>query len=274
MPRAVLSALLLLLVLLAIAAGLVRLAEPRMAFFPFPGEDADPARYGVPFEAIDVRTSDGERLRAWWLPHEQPRAQVVYFHGNGGNLSVWSDILIETHRRGFSVLAVDYRGYGLSSGSPSERGLYLDAEATLAVFHERLRRPGAPVVYWGRSLGTAVAAFAASRRRPDGVVLEAGFRDARTLTRDYPILWVFSWFSSYRFSTAGWLRGVRVPALVMHGTSDGVVSYRQGQWLFESLEGDKRFFAIEGADHNDARAPDAEGYWRAVNQFVSALPRS
>ena len=271
MTRAVLSTLLLVLAFLVIVAVLVRLAQPRMSFFPFPGEDLTPARYGVPFDAVDIGTSDGERLRAWWLPHEHAHAQVVYFHGNGGNLSVWSDILVETHRRGFSVLAVDYRGYGLSTGSPSERGLYLDAEAALEVFHERLRRPGVPVVYWGRSLGTAVAAFAASRRQPDGVVLEAGFRDARTLTREYPILWIFSWFSSYRFPTAEWMASARVPALVMHGTADSVVPFRQGQWLFESLGGDKRFFAIEGADHNDARAPDTEAYWNAVNGFVSGL---
>lgn len=129
MRRAVLSAFLIALVIVAALAALVRVAEQGMAFFPFPGEDVTPARLGVRFEALEVQTADGPRLRAWWLPHEQPRAQVVYFHGNGGNLSIWSDILVEVHRRGYNVLAVDNRGYGLSTGSPSERGMYRDADA-------------------------------------------------------------------------------------------------------------------------------------------------
>ena len=272
MRRTLLSILALLIVAVVVLAVVVRLAAPRLAFFPVAGEDVTPQRFGVAFDALEVPTGDGERLRAWWMPNERPRAQVVYFHGNGGNLSVWSDILVEVRRRGFDVLAVDYRGYGLSTGSPSEAGLYRDADAVLDLLHSRLRKRGVPLVYWGRSLGTAVAAYATSRRAPDGVVLEAGFRDLRTLLSDHPAMWALSWVSSYRFPTAAWLRGTRVPALVLHGTSDSVIPFGQGERLFEQLEGDKRFFPIRGGDHNDARAPDPEEYWHVVNEFVARLP--
>ena len=261
------------LIVLGLAAlkVLVLWAEPRMAFFPFRGEDETPMRYGIRFEAITVNTADGERLRAWWIPAERPRAHVVYFHGNGGNLSMWTPVLVGLHRQRFSVLAVDYRGYGLSTGRPSERGLYRDVEATLACFDQSYRRPRVPTIYWGRSLGTAMASYAASRQAPDGIVLESGFPGARSLLRSYPVLWAFSWFASYRFPTAEWMRGVAAPALVIHGTNDSIVPYAQGRTLFEEIAGPKRFYAIQGGDHNDPVPLNAEAYWKAVDEFIASL---
>ena len=263
--------------LVVVLAGLwlgVRAAEPRLAFFPFRGEDVTPERFGIRFEALDVRTADGETLRAWWLPHEAARAQVVYFHGNGGNLALWSPVLAGLHRRGFSVLAVDYRGYGLSTGRPSERGLYRDVDAALTLLGEARRDPRVPLVYWGRSLGTAVAAYAAARRAPDGVLLEAGFPDARALLRHMPVLWALSWFSSYRFPTARWMRDVRVPTLVIHGTEDTIVPFEVGEQLFAQLAGPKRFHAVPGGDHNDIAPRRPDEYWRAVDAFIAGLPQA
>src|SRR5262245_35190322 len=93
---------------------LVRTYEPHLAFYPIKGEDATPAAYGVPFTPLTTNAADGVRLRVWHLPRAEARAQVVYFHGNGGNLSMWADILVEIARRDFDVIAFDYRGYGVS----------------------------------------------------------------------------------------------------------------------------------------------------------------
>src|SRR3982751_1986014 len=111
---------------------LVRWLEPRMAFFPSTGERETPRDFGVPFDAVTITTSDGEHLRAWRMHAPAPRARIVYFHGNGGNLSNWSPILTAIVKRGYSVFAIDYRGYGESTGRPTERGLYRDVEAALA----------------------------------------------------------------------------------------------------------------------------------------------
>ena len=250
---------------------LVRATEARLAFFPFRGEDFTPERFGVPFEGLTVRTADGETLRAWWLPHQAARAQVVYFHGNGGNLSLWSPVLVDLHQHGLSVLAVDYRGYGLSSGRPSERGLYRDVDATLALLDDPRRHARVPLVYWGRSLGTAVAAYAATRRAPDGVVLESGFPDVQALLRHMPVLWALSWFSSYRFPAAQWMRGVRAPVLVIHGTEDTIVPFEAGERLFAQIDGAKRFHAVPGGDHNDPAPRRPDEYWRAVDEFLAGL---
>jgi uncharacterized protein len=263
--------------LLAVGIGLllfVRWLEPRFAFFPSTGESTTPSEFGVRFTATTLTTSDGERLQAWMLKADDPRAIVVYFHGNGGNLSIWAPILADVARHGHDVFAIDYRGYGLSSGRPTEAGIYRDADAVLEHVSKTLSPSGSgpqPILYWGRSLGTAVAAYAASRRRPDGIILEAGFPDARAIVRTSPVLAFLSIFSTYRFATASQLEHVDAPALVIHGDADQVIPFSLGQALFERLKGDKTFVTIPGGDHNDARPTDERLYWDAVDAFVRKI---
>jgi len=262
--------LLAILVLATVVVGwFVRSFEASLAFFPTPGEDATPASYGAPFTPTTVTTSDGERIRVWHLTHDNPRARVVYFHGNGGNLSLWSDILVAIARRGYDVVAFDYRGYGLSTGAPTEQGLYRDTEAVLALVHDRLRRIDIPLIYWGRSLGATMAAYAATLRQPDGVIVESGFPSMRAVARANPVLWALSWFSSYEFPTARFLSQSRARVLVMHGDRDSVIPYGLGQELHAGLSGDTQFVTIKNGDHNDAQPADADAYWRAVDQFTS-----
>ena len=249
----------------------VRAVEPRLAFFPFAGEDVTPRHLGADYVALTIETADGERLRAWHIPRGDAIAQVVYFHGNGGNLSNWAEVLVGLHERELDVIAVDYRGYGVSTGSPTELGLYRDVDATLAYAHAHLRRADVPLVYWGRSLGATMAAYGASRRTQDGVVLENGFPAARMLFERNPVMWALSMFSTYRFATADWMADVKAPALVIHGDRDRVVPYRLGQRLYESLSGPKRFVTLPGGDHNDPVPADAELYWGEVRAFVTSL---
>jgi len=150
-------------------AALVRWIEPRVAFFPTPGESETPRDFGLPFESLTLDTADGEHLRGWVIRAPAPRANVVYFHGNGANLSNWSPILAGIVQRGYSVFAFDYRGYGLSTGRPTERGLYRDVDA--AVKQAWITDTSVPTIYWGRSLGATMAAYAATVRPPDGLIL-------------------------------------------------------------------------------------------------------
>ena len=129
-----------------LVAGLVRLVEASFTFFPLRGEDRTPSDFGVDYAALTATTADGEQLRVWHLPHAGARARVIYFHGNGGNLSLWADVIVELWRRRFDVVAVDYRGSGLSTGRPSERGLYRDVDATLRLVDSRLPRGDIPTV--------------------------------------------------------------------------------------------------------------------------------
>ena len=271
------STLVFLLVALILLKVLVTWLEPRMAFFPVRGVQETPAAVSLPYVDLRITTQDAETLHGWWLEHPEPRAQVIFWHGNGGNLSMWMPVIVELRRRGFSVLAVDYRGYGLSTGAPSELGLYRDAAATVRQFASRLQRPGSPVIYWGRSIGSPVAASAISLLRPSAVVLESPMPDVRSLLRTNPVLWLLSFLSSYRFPTSRFLAGYDGPLLVIHGDADSIVPFAAGQRVFRDATSARRVFVtIPGADHNDLHITRPDVYWPAIDEFVAGLqaPRS
>ena len=245
--------------------------EPRMAFYPDRGVQQTPEALSLSYEDLRLQTADGETLHGWWLEHPDPRGQVLFFHGNGGNLSLWLDLVGDLRRRGFSVLAADYRGYGASTGTPTEAGLYRDADAAVAELGRR-RRPGVPMIYWGRSIGCPVAAYAASVQPPDAVILDSPMPDARSVLRNSPVLWALSFFSSYRFPTSRFLTGYRGDLLVIHGEGDSIVPFAAGRRVFEAASARRKTFAaIAAADHNDLDSADPQAYWSAVDAFVAGI---
>ena len=253
--------------------GLVSALEPKLLFFPYKGEDENPASLRIPYETVRIETADGERLVAWQLEPTWPIADVVYFHGNGGNLSVWLPVLAGLHRLQLRVLAVDYRGYGLSSGTPSEQGLYRDAEAVVRHVAATRRPAVRPLVFWGRSLGGPVAASATRVLAPDGLILESTFADKAAVVRASPVLRVLNLLSSYRFPTLDMLQGYDKPVLVIHGNGDTVIPYPLGRDLYERLRPPKQLVTVEGADHNDFFDISRDEYWTPVLKFVAGLER-
>ncbi len=264
------------LITLSVALGvlklLVTLVEPQLTFFPYREIPETPEDLGVEYEEIFLPTSDGETICAWFLNRSDPLAQLVLFHGNGGNLSIGRlDFLVSLYRRRYSVFVFDYRGYGKSSGSPSERGLYLDARAAVSYFWRHLHQDPQRVVYFGRSLGGVTAAAAAAFHPPHGIILEGAFPDKKTLLAHYPLLRLLAVFSRYRLSTIHFLRKVNCPALVIHGEYDRVVPLAVGKRLFEQLEMSKEFYLVKGAEHADQYLIGAGAYWEHLENFVRGL---
>lgn len=251
---------------------IVPVLERRFIFRPLKTIQQTPASFGIPFQQASISTRDGERLNAWHICPPSPRASVLYFHGNSGNLGLYAEILAGFYRRRFQVLAIDYRGYGLSSGAPTERGVYQDAESAARYLLESVAQPGRPVIFWGRSLGGPIAAYAAGKTRPHGLVLETTFSSTRSLLRDFPWQFrLFSAFSESRFDTIDNLGALNVPSLVVHGDRDLTISLREGKELFSRLDGPKEFLLVEGAGHVDIHRVDRSSYWRRIVGFVDAL---
>jgi len=257
---------------IVVAAGLKLLVswfEPRAVFFPSRGEQETPARLGIPYTPLRLTTGDGTSIAAWQLEPESPKADIVYFHGNGGNLSLWLPVFATLHSFGYRVLAIDYRGYGTSEGRPSERGIYEDAET--AVRHaSRGRDPKRRLIYWGRSLGGPVAAAAARAVAPDALILESTFPDKGAVLRGNPVMRLLNVFSAYRLDTLAHLRGFTRPVLVVHGDRDRVIPYMLGRELYEKLEAPKTFVTLRDADHNDLFQATDTTYWTPIHEFIAA----
>jgi fermentation-respiration switch protein FrsA (DUF1100 family) len=227
-----------------------------------------PTKLGIPYDQCFVDTADGCRLSAWNICPENPVGSIVYFHGNGGNLGILVENFAMLYRHRLQVFAVDYRGYGWSTGLPTEDGVYSDALAAIEYFNANFRKPGLPVVYWGRSLGGCVAAYAAGRKAPNGLILETTFPSKTQLLRHFPHIRPFRFFSRYRLDTIAYLIGHQFPVLIIHGDKDRTIPIEQGKALYEQLTGPKQFFLVEGAGHIDTHMLDSQTYMEKVLSFV------
>ena len=217
--------------------------------------------YGQDLRGLEfIESSDGQRLAVRYWGQPGARGVVVLFHGNAEDLGHLDWIANEICDCGVSVLAMDYRGYGLSEGEPSEEGCYADAESVYELALEKGYAPG-DVLVWGRSVGGGPATELAVRKKVRGLVLESSFVTAfRALTR-VPLL------PFDKFDNLTKLRGLDVPLFVIHGTEDEVVGYWHGEKLHAAYGGRKQMYAMEGAGHNDLWAYDTGDMSNRVRAF-------
>jgi len=271
----------------AIAAGLlialkiaVLLLEPRLVFFPVRALPRTPAAAGLPYEEIRTRTADGLELRGWFIAAGGEPAgagrrplTLLVFHGNAENIAAGLALAARARASGLATALAEYRGYAGNPGSPSEKGLGLDAEAWMRTVAARPDVDPGRIVPWGRSIGGAPAVRLAAAGGVAALVLEAPFTSARDLLRDAGAwhLWALSWLGAYRFDQATLVRRVRVPLLVIHGTRDEVAPLAHGRRLYSLAPGARSFVAIEGGGHNDLWTDHADELWNGAASFLRAV---
>jgi fermentation-respiration switch protein FrsA (DUF1100 family) len=193
---------------------------------------------------------------------------MLFCHGNAGNVSHRLENVAHLLRSGFQVLLFDYRGYGHSSGQPSEEGLYEDATAAWTALVERADA-STPRIIFGRSLGGAVAVDLATREEADGLIIESTFTSIRSLTRlflpltlpDLPV----------KYDSLSKIGEVSTPLLVVHGERDELVPFADGKALYEAARGIKSWYPIPGAGHNDTYVVGGERYFHRLAAFAASL---
>jgi uncharacterized protein len=243
-------------------------AEQRKLVFPELAPHTSAAAAGFPeAQEVMVPTSDGEKLVAWYVAPKADKPLVVYFHGNGDTLSwrVDRDRLLVAD--GTGLLALSYRGYEGSTGSPSETGLHLDADAAYAFAAARV--PVDRIVVWGHSLGTGVAVGLAADRRIEALILEAPYTslvDVASMRFPYvPIRLLLK----DQFRSDSRIGQVTAPVLVLHGALDEMIPIQYAERLYELVRSPKRFVRFANGGHLDL---DNYGALTAVRNFIASLP--
>lgn len=266
----------------ACVLGLVFVFQSRLVYYPQIGREVavTPQAYGLAFDPVEIATEDGEKLHAWWVPAAAARGTVLIFHGNAGNISHRLDYLLMFSRLRYSTLIVDYRGYGKSTGSPSEEGTYRDALAAWRhVTEGRGVRP-ADIVIFGESLGGAVASWLAARfsilplgersgarAPPRALVLTSTFTSATDLGAQVYWFLPVRLISRFGYDNLANLKAIRSPVLIAHSRDDDIVPFAHGQKLFAAAGEPKQFLEMRGG-HNEGFIFMREEWVRALAGFL------
>ena len=195
-----------------------------------------------------VAEPDGTRLRIWQSgPPEKGKPTVVFFYGNAGTLWDFADVGDALHAEGYGVVLGSYRGYSRNPGNPSERGLFADARAILGA----VPKDYGPVVVWGQSLGTGVAARMAAERRVSGLILQSPYTSiVDVAAMQYPIFPV-RLLDRDPFDTLSLTAKIKMPVLVIHGTDDWTVPFWMGERVAHRLGREATFVPVNGRGHGD-----------------------
>jgi fermentation-respiration switch protein FrsA (DUF1100 family) len=276
-----------------------------MVFFPDRAMFGTPASVGLPYEDVFFDTSDGVRLHGWFVPapkiegDAEPRVEpvaeaaasagaspvaapgsrrvssntgrvVLFFHGNAGNLTHRVESIRIFHELGLSVFIFDYRGYGRSEGRVSERGTYVDARAAYRYLAGQKRIDPGSIIFFGRSLGGAVAVELATEHRPLAMILESCFPSLADVgQRAYRFLPV-RWLLRIRYDSTQRIASLDCPKLIVHSRQDEIVPLDLGRQLFDAAIEPKTWMEIAG-DHNSGFVVSGAAYTDGLKKFLQTL---
>lgn len=250
---------------------LLRWLEGALIYFPTRTLSVHPGSFGLAWEKVRLTTSDGERLSAWYLPAARRDAPALLcLHGNGGNLSDRVEKMRIFHAAQAAQLWVEWRGYGESSGRPSEAGLYRDAQAARDWLVAAQRAPASRLVLYGESLGCGPAVELAARGGPAaGLIVDSAFTSIPDMAH-IALPWLPRRLIRTRFDNLSKLPEVKIPTLFLHSPQDDIVPYEMAKRNFAAAGGPKRFVDLKG-DHNEGFLDTGEAYGNAVRDFLAAL---
>ena len=251
---------------------MVWLLQRKLIYFPS-AHVPDPQSLGVQnVDAVTFPTADGLRLNGWFVSRtSRPAAVVLVFNGNAGNRAHRAGFADVLARLGNAVFVFDYRGYGGNPGSPSETGLRLDARAARSYLLSRSEVDPEALVYFGESLGTAVAVELASEHPPAALILRSPFTSLAAVGRHH-----YSWLPvgmllRDRYATLDRVKTLRAPLLVIAGDRDRIVPFSESRRVFEAANEPKSLLVVANADHNDQALFDGRTMIDGIVRFLQGL---
>jgi fermentation-respiration switch protein FrsA (DUF1100 family) len=241
--------------------------QAHFIYFPTRAMAVRPTLIGLDYEDIRFETTDGVSLSGWYVPVEESKKIVLFFHGNAGNISHRLESIALFHKLGFNVFIIDYRGYGQSQGRISEQGTYLDAEAAWHYLVEERHIEPENIIFFGRSLGGAVATWLAQNHPPKALILESTFTSVPDMgARQFPFLPV-RLLARIKYNTLERLPRVKSPILIVHSPDDELIPYSHGRQLFQAAPEPKDFLELRGG-HNEGFIISGPGYHDGLKAFI------
>ena len=246
----------------------ILLFQSKLMYVPFSTLSETPQTYHLAYEDVTFTASDGVTLNGWFLPADKPRGVVLLCHGNAGNISHRLPLLSVLNLMDLSVFIFDYRGYGLSEGSPNEEGTYLDAEAAWNYLVDARKISPEKIILMGRSMGGSIAAHLAGEHTPAVFILESAFTSVKDLAAEKVWFLPVRWLIRYDYGTADYLSGIKCPILVIHSGEDEIIPVHHGQKLYELAPQLKQWLEISGS-HNDGFFTSGQVYTAGIEKFLN-----
>ncbi len=254
--------------------------QTKMIFFPPKVVGSTPADVGIPYENLRLAVGDGE-IHGWWIPAPTSAADspvIIYAHGNASNLSDLVFRFQQFHDWGCAVMAIDYRGYGESSGPfPNEQRVYEDIETAWQYLIQQRQVAADRIVLYGQSIGGAIALnLAVNHPEAAGLVMESSFTSMRDMV-DYkfpllPKITPIDTVLTQQFDSIGKMRSLKIPLLLIHGTDDDIVPVSMSQQLYGATivsgNANSTLILIEGGDHNSLPSFGGDRYSEPIQTFV------
>lgn len=251
--------------------------EKKLIYHPYKDINSTPEDYGLEYEDVTFQTEDGLDLNGWFIHGKKDSLNknthtLLWFHGNAGNISHrLENIKMLCDRVPLNIFIFDYRQFGKSEGKISEEGTYLDAKAALKYLRSRNDINLEKIIFFGRSLGSAVAVDLAVKEKCHALILETPFTSIKDMAKlTYPFLPI-SYFARTKYDSLKKIKNVNTPVLVIHGDKDDLVPIEHGKKLYKDANGPKEFYTIQGANHDDTYIVGGEKYFDAIREFISKL---
>ncbi|SIS74558.1 hypothetical protein SAMN05421766_103774 [Zobellia uliginosa] len=240
---------LILVFLYVLIAVLAYTYQERLVFFPSKMPLSHTYDFCQDFEEFYLTANDGAKLNAVHIKQPEAKGVVLYFHGNSGNISHLGHVANLFSRKGYESVLVDYRTYGKSTGEVSEQALYDDAQMFYDYIREKYDEED--ILVYGRSFGTGIATWLASKNEPKKLILESPFYSAVALGKHrFPFLPI-DWLSNFRFPSNEYVKKIDCPIYIFHGKEDSVIPYESAQKLYEAIPGEnKELLTIVEGGHN------------------------
>ena len=242
--------------------------ENYFVFFPETSFDQTPNELNLHHKEVYFPTEDGKKLHGWFFPLKKEFPVILFCHGNAGNISHRLENIRLLLDRKLQVFIFDYRGYGRSSGRPSEKGLYLDGLAAYDYLTKTEHTQSTNIILFGRSLGATVALEISIKRRVKSIILESAFTSTKEMARTIALFYLFSFFVPPHYNNLKKIGRVTIPKLIIHGREDEIVPFSMGEKLFEAAEALKYFFPVKDAGHNDTFIVGGMRYFEAIASFA------